>query len=166
MLRFFGLFLFFQLAMFVFELHPIGQQYVVIPFTELIAKISATLIHLFDPSVISRGIELWNADYSFGVSIEAGCNGVEASIVLFAAMLAFPSSIKAKIIGMSIGFLAIQAMNLTRIITLFYIGQWNQSFFEWAHLYIWQVLIMLDVLVVFLIWLRFLSPVKELKNET
>jgi hypothetical protein len=26
--------------------------------------------------------------------------------------------------------------------------------FEWAHLYIWQALIMLDVLIVWLIWVR------------
>ena len=26
--------------------------------------------------------------------------------------------------------------------------------FEWAHLYVWQALIMLDVLVVWLVWVR------------
>ena len=28
--------------------------------------------------------------------------------------------------------------------------------FEWAHLYVWQALIMLDVLVVWLVWVRML----------
>jgi hypothetical protein len=28
--------------------------------------------------------------------------------------------------------------------------------FEWAHLYVWQALIMLDVLVVWLVWVRLL----------
>jgi hypothetical protein len=27
--------------------------------------------------------------------------------------------------------------------------------FEWAHLYVWQALIMLDVLIVWVIWVRF-----------
>jgi hypothetical protein len=26
--------------------------------------------------------------------------------------------------------------------------------FEWAHLYLWQMLIMLDVLIVWLLWIR------------
>ena len=39
----------------------------------------------------------------------------------------------------------------------FYLGQWNETAFEWAHLYIWQALIMLDVFVVFLFWVRWLS---------
>ena len=43
---------------------------------------------------------------------------------------------------------------MARIISLFYLGQWNMTAFEWAHLYIWQALIMLDVLIVWLIWVR------------
>ena len=37
---------------------------------------------------------------------------------------------------------------------LFYLGQWDIRIFEWAHLYVWQALIMLDVLIVWLIWVR------------
>ena len=34
------------------------------------------------------------------------------------------------------------------------VGQWNENVFQWAHLYLWQALIMLDVLVVWLLWVR------------
>jgi exosortase H (IPTLxxWG-CTERM-specific) len=88
------------------------------------------------------------------VSIEAGCNGVEATIVLVAAMLAFPSSWAMKFWGIALGFLAVQGVNLLRIVSLFFIGQWNFKVFEFAHLYMWQALIMLDVLVVWLLWMR------------
>jgi hypothetical protein len=44
-----------------------------------------------------------------------------------------------------------------RIISLFYLGQWNYTVFEWFHLYLWPVLIMLDVLVVFAIYLQWLG---------
>ncbi len=50
--------------------------------------------------------------------------------------------------------LAIQALNIVRIVSLFYLGQWNRHWFEWFHLYLWQALIVLDALVVFLVWLR------------
>jgi exosortase/archaeosortase family protein len=43
-----------------------------------------------------------------------------------------------------------------RIISLFYLGQWNRMWFDWFHLYLWQALIVLDALVVFLLWLRWL----------
>jgi hypothetical protein len=41
-----------------------------------------------------------------------------------------------------------------RVISLFYLGRWNRDVFEWAHLYVWQALIMLDVLIVWVIWVR------------
>ena len=164
MFRFFALFLTIQLALFAAELTKPVQQAVVIPFTESIAALSAWLVTMFDSGVVSKGIVLRDVDSGFAVAIQAGCNGVEASIVLIAAMVAFPSPWRWKLIGIGAGFIAIQFMNLLRIITLFYLGQWNSTAFEWAHLYIWQALIMLDVLVVFLIWLRYL-PQKQVPQN-
>ena len=40
-----------------------------------------------------------------------------------------------------------------RIISLSYLSQWNYTVFEWFHLYLWQVVIILDVLVMFAIYL-------------
>ena len=58
------------------------------------------------------------------------------------------------LIGIAIGIVAVQGLNIVRVISLFYIGQWNFKVFEWAHLYVWQALIMLDVLIVWLLWVR------------
>jgi len=160
MLRFFLIFLVIQGALFAAELSRPVQQAIVIPFTNGIAALSAWLIELFDSGVVAHGNVIRDQPSGFAVAIEAGCNGVEASIVLVAAMLAMPAPWKLKLWGIGLGFLAIQVMNLLRIITLFYLGQWNDTAFEWAHLYIWQALIMLDVLVVFLVWLRYL-PVRR-----
>jgi exosortase H (IPTLxxWG-CTERM-specific) len=161
MFRFALLFAVILIGLFTLELLPFGQQWVVIPFTGLIANVSAWLIQLFDQGVHAYGIILQDKASGFAVSIEAGCNGIEASIVLIAAMLAFPASWRMKLIGIAVGILAIQLMNLLRIISLFYLGQWNQTAFEWAHLYIWQSLIILDVLVVFLLWLRYLPKGRQ-----
>jgi exosortase/archaeosortase family protein len=53
--------------------------------------------------------------------------------------------------------LAIQALNLVRIVSLFYLVQWSARAFEFAHLYLWQALIMLDVLLAWLLWLRWVT---------
>lgn len=156
MLRFAAGFTLILVTLFTLQLLPLGQRWVVVPFTEFIAAFSAWLVQLVDANVYASGKVLQDMESGFAVSIEAGCNGVEATIVLVSAILAFPSPWRMKLIGILAGFLAIQAMNLLRIISLFYLGQWNQTAFEWAHLYIWQSLIALDVLIVFLIWLRYL----------
>ena len=154
MLRFFLSFLLLLLVFFVGELTPWVQQWLVLPWTGLLARISAVLVTLFDPDVISYGKVLQDSVTGSGVSIESGCNGIEAFLVLLAAVLAYPASWRIRAAGVVLGFVAIQTVNLGRIITLFYLAAWNHQVFEFAHLYLWQALIMLDVVVVWLLWMR------------
>ena len=155
--RFVAVFMVVLVALFSLELWDPVQQHVVVPFTGLLAKISASLIAPFDDGVIAYGKILQFQDTGFAVSIEAGCNGVEATIVLVAAVVAFPASWFARVAAIVLGFLAIQLLNIARIISLFYLGNWDLAIFSWVHLYLWPALIMLDVLVVFIVYLRYLS---------
>jgi len=141
-------------VLFVEELTPPVQQWVVLPWTSFLASTSAFLVHLFDASVVSYGKISQNAKTGIGVSIEAGCNGVEACLILLAALLAYPARWSGKLVGLTLGSVAIQAFNLLRIISLFYLAGWKTQAFEFAHLYLWQALIMLHVLVVWLVWMR------------
>ena len=144
-------------SLFAIEMLKPVQEAVIQPFTGLLAALSTALILPFDDTVIAQGRILRDATTGFAVSIEAGCNGVEAAIVLIAGVLAFPASIRNKLVAILAGFFFVQALNIVRIISLFYLGQWNYSVFEWFHLYLWPVLIMLDVLIVFAIYLRWLG---------
>ena len=151
-------------VLFAVELMEPVRQAVILPFTALIATISASITQFFDSSVISQGIILQSVTNGTAVSIQPGCNGVEAMICLTAAIIAFPASWKSKLYGLIFGFLAIQALNIVRIISLFYLLQWDKEWFEWAHLYLWQALIILDALVVFIIWVRML-PDESIEEE-
>lgn len=157
MTRFVIIFLFVLLGLFTLEMQTSVQEAVIEPFTSVLAAISAGIILPFDSSVISYGKVLQFGPGGFAVSIEAGCNGVEATIVLIAAVMAFPASWRARAVAILLGFLAIQAMNIVRIVSLFYLGNWNLDIFTWVHLYLWPALIMLDVLIVFILYLRYLS---------
>jgi exosortase H (IPTLxxWG-CTERM-specific) len=154
MIRFFAWFVGLLVALFLLELTPPVQAYFVMPWTNMLASISTFLVTLFDPSVVASGNVMRDTVSGFAVAIEAGCNGVEAAIVLVAAMLAFPAPWRYRALGIAIGIAAVQILNIVRVISLFYIGQWDFAVFEWAHQYVWQALIMLDVLVVWLIWVR------------
>lgn len=165
MLRFSIIFVVLLLSLFTIELLKPVQEHVILPFTAGLAHISVFLIELFDSGVVSAGKVIRDIESGFAVSIEPGCNGVEALIILFAAIFAFPAPLKHKLIGFAIGFTAIQSLNLVRIISLFYMGQWNMTWFNWFHLYLWQALIILDALVVWLIWLRMLPPMPRGTNR-
>lgn len=157
MRRFAILFVILLLGLFAFELTPPGQA-IVRPWTALVADTSAGLIRAFDGDAHSQGNMLYSVKSGFAVTIEAGCNGVEAMLVLLAGIVAFPAPWRAKLAGLAIGVIAIQSLNLVRIVSLFYIGQWDLQWFEWAHLYAWQALIMLDALLVWMLWIRALPP--------
>ena len=152
MARFLIVFVVIMAVLFRIDMLDSVQAAFVQPWTSLLARISAALVTPFDHDVLSHGRILQSKANGFAVSIEAGCNGVEAAIVLIAAIVAFPSSWKHKLVGIVVGIIAVQVVNLVRIISLFYLGQWSFQVFEFAHLYLWQALIMLDVLVVWLLW--------------
>jgi len=157
-IRFFVGFLVLLALLFGLELTPFAQQWFVVPWTNALARVSTFLVTLFDPHVLAEGKVMRSTSNGFAVSIEAGCNGVEATLVLIAAMLAFPAPWARKVTGLAIGIVAVQGLNIIRVISLFYLGQWDYAVFEWAHLYVWQALIMLDVLIVWLVWVRTLPP--------
>lgn len=154
MFRFIATFIACLAILFTTELLQPVQDAVIVPFTTSLAHISVWLMRLFDISVVAQGDEIVNALGGGGIRIVAGCNGVEAVLILVSAVLAFPAPWKHKLAGILLGFVAIQALNLVRIISLYYLQRWNTVWFEWFHLYLWQALIILDALVFWLIWLR------------
>ena len=88
MFRFITVFLVMLVVLFVAELTPIVEHWVIEPFTGILAHASAWLIDVFEPSTISMGKRIQNADGSFIVSIERGCNGIEAVIILIRGSIA------------------------------------------------------------------------------
>ncbi len=164
MTRFVLMFAVLLIGAFVFYLLPWGQVYMSTPITTAVAKVSVTVMMLFDESVVSQGIAIHDSITGQGIEVVAGCNGMEAVIILFAAVFAFPATFPQKFIGFAAGFFAIHALNIVRIISLYYLAKHSMTWFEWFHLYVWQMLIILDALVVWLLWLRWINKGKPQRN--
>ena len=154
MTRFACLFAVVLVALFAAELTPWGEAWIVDPWTAIVARSATSLTRFFDPAIGVSGATIYSTKTGAGVTIMSGCNGLEAMIVLGAAVVAYPAPWRSRAIGLGAGIAAIALLNLVRIVSLFYLQQWNHDAFEWAHLYVWQALIMLDALVVWLLWLR------------
>jgi exosortase H (IPTLxxWG-CTERM-specific) len=154
--KFLLLFVFLLLALsFVYNLEAV-MEYAVQPWNHLLAYLSHGLLQLLGDEVLLRGNVLTEMQNAFSVSVENDCNGIEATLILAASVLAFPSHPGWKMAGVLAGFLIIQAMNVVRIVTLFYLGQWNTEVFDWTHKYLWPAVIIFAALVVFFIWIRLL----------
>jgi len=115
--------------------------------------LSRDLILLFGGHVTSDAAIL-RAPGGFGVEMRDGCNAVNVTILLCSAILAFPSSVKTKVLGLVGGCLLIQVLNIIRFISLFYLGQFSMIWFEFAHAYLWESLLMLDTMVIFWLWVN------------
>jgi exosortase H (IPTLxxWG-CTERM-specific) len=102
----------------------------------------------------TRDAAILRAPGGFGVEMRDGCNAINVTILLWSAVLAFPAPWKMKALGLAAGSAIIQAVNLVRFISLFYVGQYSMSWFEFAHAYLWESLLVLDTMVVFWAWAR------------
>ncbi len=123
---------------------------VIVPFTAGIASVSGKLLNAMGENAEVSGTEISSS--SFGVNIENGCNGVETALLFGAAVLAFPASWGRRLLGLLAGFLAIQALNLFRVITLFWIGLHRPALFNSSHTVIWQSVVVLFGVLLFLLW--------------
>lgn len=161
MTRFVLIFAVLLISFFVFYLLPWGQDYMATPITSAVAKVSVTVMQLFDKNIVSQGISIYDRATGQGIQVVAGCNGMEAVIILFASVFAFPATFTQKCLGFVVGFFAIHSLNIVRIVSLYYLATWDKTWFEWFHLYVWQMLIILDALVVWLLWLRWINKSKR-----
>ncbi|MDP8991417.1 MAG: exosortase H [Acidobacteriota bacterium] len=130
----------------------------VIQFSRLLVHTSGTLIHLGGGYAYANGTVLRDPATGLAIEMKDGCNGVSVTVLLCSALLAFRASWTQKAKGLLIGCSAIQSVNLIRFITLFYLRQYNQAWFDFAHEYLWESLIMVDAFAVFWMWVQFVLP--------
>jgi exosortase H (IPTLxxWG-CTERM-specific) len=126
-------------------------------FTRCLVEISAVVIRLFGGNAIAHQVVLQNPTNGFAVEVLDLCNGDDVAILLWAAILAYPASWLEKGKGLLAGTATIYVINFLRIISLFYLGQYNRQWFEFAHLYVWESVFVLLTLTIFWTWVRRMS---------
>ena len=133
----------------VIAIHPVNDH-VVVPFTAAVARVSARILNALGEKVTVGGTVITSA--AFSVNIENGCNGLETALLLAAAVLAFPASAKQRAAGFFGGFVVIELLNLVRVVSLFWIGAHRRSWFGSAHALVWQSVVVLAGVGLFVAW--------------
>ena len=88
----------------------------------------------------------------FNMAIRRGCDAVEPTWLLCAAMISFPSPILHKLRGMLVAIVLLQILNLVRIVTLYWIGIHLPAFFNSAHVELWPTAFIGVAILIFLVW--------------
>lgn len=128
---------------------PLNDR-IVEPFTAGVARAGGAVIGLLGEDVRMKGTTI--ASSRFAVDIRNGCNGLETVFIFAAAVLAFPAPWKLRLAGLAAGTVLIQLFNLVRIASLYFIGLHFPKLFEESHVVVFQVLVVLFGVALFLLW--------------
>lgn len=116
------------------------------------ASVAARLINSFDPSAGARAVHTGVLSPRAHVEIMKGCEGSDVVLLAMAALIAFPLPLARKLAGLLVAAVLIYAINLVRIVSLFYVMAYRPGWFDAFHGIVWQTLIILLVAVFFFVW--------------
>ncbi|HWN97949.1 MAG TPA: exosortase H [Blastocatellia bacterium] len=152
-LRFLALFvLIFAACYLLFGVTPGIRLGVIKPYTEFLANAVAAIINVFGAGATTNGALVSSPRYS--IDIAMGCDGVEASCLYLAGVLAFPTSWRARLIGVAFGVPLIHAINLARLVGLYYVGIYLPSVADEVHVYVAQTIVILLSTAILIFWLE------------
>ena len=92
------------------------------------------------------------ASGQFSVNIAPECTAIGPIIIFIAAVLAQPASAKSTIIGLILGICTLSVINLLRIVNLFWIGINYPDYLSFAHLIVWQSVMIILAIILWLYW--------------
>ena len=116
------------------------------------AWISNGILNLLGQGTHVSDVTIASSTTPFAIAIRRGCDAVEPTWLLCAAILAFPGPWKRKFAGMLAGIVVLQALNLVRIVTLYLVGSRFPSIFPSMHLEVWPALFIVVAIALFVGW--------------
>lgn len=133
----------------VVALNPVNDH-LIIPFTEVIARCSAVVLRMWESGVEVVGTVIRSP--RFALDVRNGCNGIEAAILLVAAIFAFPATLRSRLIGIAVAIVGIELVNIVRLVCLVWLGEHYRAVFDFFHVGVWQMLVILAAISMFVLW--------------
>ena len=129
------------------------------PVDLLTARATAAVLDWHGMEVIREDVVLSHPS-GFGYEIYYRCTGLLPAAFLAVGIFAFPASLRTKLMGVAIGVPLVLFLNLIRLPSLFYIGVYHPSVFDFAHTVVWEGLLLLFIVGFWVWWMR-PAPVKH-----
>jgi exosortase/archaeosortase family protein len=114
------------------------------------AVATSVLLNALGNATVVRDADVLSS--SFGISVVTACTGLFVTGLFLAAVVAFPSSWRAKLAGAGIGLAALFAVNVVRLASLYYVGMYWRSALEPIHQLVWQSLVIAFAVSLWLLW--------------
>lgn len=122
------------------------------PYLVLLAKITSGMLWLLGQGTSSVESTVNSAEFS--MQIIRGCDAIEPVAAFAAAVLASPLPARAKVPGVLVGMLVLLAINQVRLVSLFLVGVYFPSAFDFIHLDVWQAALIVLAVCCWAIWVQ------------
>lgn len=128
------------------------KDHILAPVASVNATLSSLILNLFGQGTTASGSSVTSPIFS--VKVETGCDGIEPIALFATAVLVFPVAFSYKLPGVLVGSFFLAAMNLLRVISLFLVGVYIPSFFDFMHVEVWQVIFIILAIITWLVWIQ------------
>lgn len=129
------------------------------------AKVSAAILGLLGDDARVSGVTL--STPRFALTLMPGCDALQTSAFFVFAVLAAPISVSllSRVAPLVLGMVVLLAINVVRIISLYYTGVYFPSAFATMHIDVWQALFIFLPIFFWLTWSRWAMRPKKLKPD-
>jgi len=137
------------------------------PWAELTARMTLFILHFLRVEAMRIGSQIHHPG-GFAYEIYYRCTAVLVATLLGALTVATPASVRCKLIGLSVGIPVLFALNLIRLVHLFYTGVFYPGLFDLAHGLVWELILISATLGLWWLWSRWAtheSPVRRKWND-
>ncbi len=128
----------------------LGRTGSLIHFETFTATIAAWSVSLSGIAVAMSGNVVYLPSVTWLVNTE--CTALFVMIVYVALILAYPASVRAKLIAVVLGLPAIFVTNIVRLFVLAWLTELDAAYGVFFHDYVWQVAFVLMVVVLWVTW--------------
>ena len=114
------------------------------------AAASAFFLRILGAEGTANGVMLSAKPCNFEIIGE--CTAHYPMAIFIAAVLAFPCTLRRRLLGIALGIPTILMINQVRLVSLCYIRGWFPQMFETAHVLVWQSLIVFFTVLIWVVW--------------
>lgn len=113
---------------------------------------AATTVSLLAPAEAARALGHVLSSPRAALEIVRGCDGIGVALLLAAAVLAYPATLKRKLLGLALGLGLVWAVNLARVVALYFVVAYRTDWFTLLHAYLIPVAFIALVAAYFAWW--------------
>ncbi len=120
-------------------------------YLRLHATVAGALLAPLEPSILVNGQSIYGR---YTIRIVKTCDGMDVYSLYLAAVLAWPSAARRRLLYVFVGLGVLLLTNTIRILSLYYVGVYAPSWFEFAHMELWPAFILVLAAGLFGIFVR------------